>query len=301
MKMSHYTRATAAAPFPAVLLSIETDTELEDFPEDQELQTSEVQGQSAPHFRNIFKDGMAQHAQDAWLSSLNGKEQWNRLISRVAREEKTNYLHLNICLKGIDGGIDAIKKMNEYHDLVILQSGISKLILDAFSKLLISSFYFVLAHCPVQEQRGLFFCCDTIHCEPSIQLILPLIQELQELEPMYFVTDHKALSRFLGNDDICILCGRYFKHIKFNMKCLDEPVSIYLKFKRHQQLRISGFVDSMNGFIKNQGLNFSFGSAHHDQPGTKHCNLCNSIPSVPSCRKQTAENELRRALKKPKH
>ncbi|KAI1907859.1 hypothetical protein LOZ65_006732 [Ophidiomyces ophidiicola] len=292
---------------PALLLSVGSGTEADLPQQESKALSSSAQILAAPHFRNIFKDGMGRRARDAWLSSLDGDEQWSTLTNQLSEEEKTHYLRLNVVLEGVLGGIDDVEKMDSCQAHVILDTRLPRLINDAFSRLMAAAFYFELTSLPKKE-AGKYLCLGTIRCEPSIQLVLPPLQQLQGIEPMAFATDDMTLGQFHGNSDICNICGRFSKTVSFTVNRLDEPIAIYLKFKRYNRVKISGFRNPISFFISCQHLDAVFGTAYHDRPGTRPCGSCDFreaqlkrqfvYPKGKDERKRKAEEELRGEIKR---
>jgi hypothetical protein len=258
---------------PALLISIGTGTELS-APIGQDTAISEG-GPVAPHFRNVFKDGMARRARDAWLSSLDGQRQWERMINQVDDKLKPDYIRLNVPLRGLDSGIDGVKCMTDYRNLVITHRCTSRLVSEAVSALLASSFYFVLTSSP-ERTGSSFMCRGTIRCRPPIRSILSPLEKLQDVVPVHFITDDGTLCQFLGEKDICSACGRYCKPISFRVQHLNDEISIYLAFGRGLHRKISGFPDTMSSFINAQDFSLAFGTPYHDAPGTQPCTSCDS-------------------------
>ncbi|OJD23816.1 hypothetical protein ACJ73_04829 [Blastomyces percursus] len=236
---------------PALVISIGTGTE-EDYRSDHEENETSGQeedetsgqeeggksGQVAPHFRNVFKDGFARRAFDAWLSSLDGEAKWRDLLNHLSDDEKADHIRFNVPLMGVASTIDSVSDINGYRDLVILHPGSAKKAADVASALLVSAFYLVLAATPDGEE-GQFSCLGTIRCRPQIRSILPPLKALHESHQMCFVTETGFLAPFLGEADICPSCGRYCKPVLFHVRHLDEEITIFLKLGRGWRRKIS--------------------------------------------------------------
>ena len=260
---------------PAVLISIGTGTERN--PPLGQSVTRPDSSQVAPHFRNVFKDGMTRRAVHAWLSSLDGEEQWRRMMNRVDKEVKPDFIRLNVPLQGAGDEIDNVDKIEDYRNLVTLQPLTFSMVLEATSALLVSSFYLVLSCFPKRNPEGSFQCHGKIRCSPHIRSILPPLQRLQDVIPLYLTTNSETLGQFLGEEDICSGCGRYCKPVSFSVEHLSEKISIYLQIDRRRRRKISGFPATIQSFINAQNLTHVFGTPHHDCPGTQPCYTCDNI------------------------
>lgn len=247
-------------------------------------------GQDAPHFRNVFRDGFARRALDAWLYSLDGEVKWKDLMNLLSDDEKSDHIRYNVSLKDLAGKIDSVSDIDSYRNLVILNPGSAKMAAEVATALLISSFYFELAEVPNSED-GHFPCRDIIRCRPRIRSILPPLEELHGSQQMSFTTDSELLGPFLGEGDVCPSCDRYHKPVSFYVRHLEERISIYLKFGRRKHRKISGFPCTINDIIKDQGLASAFGNSHHDRPGTRPCLRCDRAADEQQCRRKRTLSE----------
>lgn len=251
------------------------------------------QSQVAPYFRNVFKDGFARRALNAWLSSLDGEKKWKDLVSQLDDDAKQDHIRLNVPLKGMAAAIDNINDIDLYRDLVILQPGVARMAAEAASALLISTFYFVLDTIP-ESNDGNLHCRGTIRCRPPVKSILPPLNLLHGSQQMCFATESEFLGYFLGEKDICSCCKRYAKKISFEVRHLDEEIIIYMELDRKQRRKISGFPDTVNSFIKEQGFLSPFGNPHHDSPGTQRCTACDNSKRKSSQSQSSRPQKMRR-------
>ncbi|KKZ67221.1 hypothetical protein EMCG_07087 [[Emmonsia] crescens] len=269
---------------PALLVSIGTGAEV-----------NCARGQVAPYFRNVFKDGFARRALNAWLSSLDGERKWRDLVNQLDDDAKRDHIRLNVPLKGMAAAIDNVNDINGYRDLVLLQPGAVRMVAEAASALLISTFYLELDTLP-ESDNGPLHCRGTIRCRPPIRSILPPLSLLHGSQKMCFVTDSEFLGHFLGEKDICSCCDRYAKKISFEVRHLDEEIMIYMELDRQERRKISGFPDTVNSFIKEQGLLSPFGNSHHDSPGTQRCTACDNHKRKPCQLEGSRPRKMRRLI-----
>ncbi|EER41739.1 phospholipase [Histoplasma capsulatum H143] len=234
-----------------------------------------AQGQVAPYFRNIFKDGFPRRALNAWLSSLDGERKWKDLVNQLDDDAKRDYIRLNVPLKGMAAAIDNVNDIDMYRDLVILQPAAARMAAEAASALLISTFYLELDAVP-EHNNGPLHCRGTIRCRPPVRSVLPPLTLLHGSQQMCFVTGTKFLGHFLGEKDICSCCERYAKKISFEVRHLDEEIMIFMELDRRRRRKISGFPNTVNAFMKAQGFLSPFGNSHHDSPGTQRCTACDN-------------------------
>ncbi|OAX80974.1 hypothetical protein ACJ72_04687 [Emergomyces africanus] len=137
---------------PALVVSIGTG-----------IKDDKTSDQEAPHFRNIFRNGFARRALDAWLYLLDGEVKWKKLLNLLNNDEKPDHIRYNVSLKDLAGKIDNVGDIDSYCNLVILNPGSAKMAAEVTTVLLISSFYFELAEVSKSEE-GWFSCRGTIRC-----------------------------------------------------------------------------------------------------------------------------------------
>lgn len=221
----------------------------------------------APHFRHVFNDGFIPRLCRSFMSSLDGERAWRDLINRLDDNIKADYFRFNISISAEETSIDDANQMeNLRRSVSLLPNGLEDRI-NAASALLTASFYFELQSIPCFE-NGNYACHGTIRCRNNFDEVLKFFETKSE-----FSVNANFLG-FLSSSDICTLCHMYSKAITFNVRQLEDTVTIKLKLNAHEKRKISGFPHNMLWFIKQQQLDAVFGTSYHDSPRINRCQMC---------------------------
>ncbi|CAD6446983.1 b9c83bf3-81e0-4ea9-9d44-27052d8730c6-CDS [Sclerotinia trifoliorum] len=160
--------------------------------------------------------------------SLNGQLSWEDHWHGLDEEEKKRHFRLNLPLVGQELRIDDVGKMQYLRDQIYHHLGDMEGITRAFKA---ASFFF--------ELNG------------------PLV-----FEGAHFLHQGSSLG-FLAPNDLCELCGRFQKLIKFRTSHPSDRVNLQFSFSRLFRRSISGFPQPMEWFVKRQKLNAKFGLPGH--------------------------------------
>lgn len=165
---------------------------------------------------------------------------------------------------------DANQMENLRRCVSLLPNGLEDRI-NAASALLTASFYFELQSIPYFE-NGNYECHGTIRCRNNFDEVLRFFETNYDKQ-LEFSVNANFLG-FLSSSDICTICHMYSKTITFNVKQLEDTVTIKLKLNAHEKRKISGFPHNMLWFIKQQQLDAVFGTSYHDSPRISRCQMC---------------------------
>ncbi|KAJ5639160.1 Patatin-like serine hydrolase [Penicillium longicatenatum] len=247
--------------------------------------SSEVPSQPTPHFRHVFRDGFLRRGFNAWMSTMESERDSRRLERRLKSSQAAEYHRLNVPLKNVPESIDAIKSIEDYRDLVILQPGSARMAREAAMMLLISRFYFVLGDLPKNTAIP-FWCRGFIHCKGSAKDVIAALQRLHP-DGLVFVSDCGRGDTIADLGNICSSCGCCRQPITFLVRNIDQVISISLQSVSKQRWRISGFPGSIHSFAIRQSLESPFGRIDHGYPSKAYCNECdNQGPSNKRRRRQ---------------
>ncbi|GKZ75089.1 hypothetical protein AnigIFM50267_002575 [Aspergillus niger] len=243
-----------------------------------------------PQFRHVFRDGFLRRGFDAWMSSMDTEPKWQAMVSHVDADQKEVYTRFNVQLQDIPDSIDSIESMDEYRNLVILQTGSARVAKDIAIGWLVARFYFVLDLAP-ETSTTPFWCHGTIRCKGNATHIVAALERLWS-QRVDFTTDSDALGRFNGVEDICSSCRRYRKPVSILVHHLEESVSIHLQAGRQRRWRINGFPECMQSIITKQEMCAAFGRTTHDRPTAATCSKCDSYEISLRGKRRKRDSEL---------
>ena len=191
----------------------------------------ETDSLSAPHFRDIFRDGFVARVHRSVIAMINGKYTWRDFKNRTIKQDKELQYHLfrqDIHLDQYTSIDDAscIRKMRQK---VNLQPNGPNDRIAITVALLTSSFFFELDGFP-QFELGWFRCEGTVYCRNhSYGVVSALTKSCGS--SLSFFNDHNFLGDFGGLTALCNQCRRYRKRVTFFVKNVTDQINIYLKPK----------------------------------------------------------------------
>ncbi|KAH8799403.1 hypothetical protein F5884DRAFT_869331 [Xylogone sp. PMI_703] len=214
----------------------------------------------ASNVRNLLQDGaMARFYRAAMQSlSLNGQISWEDHWSGLEEEAKAQQFRLNLPLVGKEPDIDDVDKMQYLYDQIRYHLGDIDGIARAFKAV---TFFFELDG-PLILDGGRYCCRGSILSRSPDSR--DLIQVLLNTFPYAQFLHHDVSLGFLSSNDICKLCGRFWKAVVFHVRHPSDRVTIQLAFNRLFHRSISLFPNSMELFAERQRLNAKFGRPDHN-------------------------------------
>ena len=244
---------------PDVVLSLGTGTEAE---------AKSPRSPRAPNFRHLFNDGFIPRLCRSFLSSLDGERAWRHSVNHLDNSARADYFRLNVSYSGEEPRLDDVNCMSSLRKSVHLQPQGSKDRASIAYALLAASFYFELDVLPKFE-AGRYVCQGTIRCRNQFERVWKSLTRLKHA-PLDFATETEHLG-LLTPDDICVHCHLYGKKVQFNVRRLEELVSISLRVNELERRKISGCPHDVHWFIRQQRLDAPFGRADHDMPARWIC------------------------------
>lgn len=135
--------------------------------------------------------------------------------------------------------------------------------------LLISNFYFVLDQ-PPQYEAGFYRCRGSIRCRTNCRAVTKALANLNISQLQYITsTGVQIASKMEG--DICSSCHRYRSEIGFNVRHLNEMITLSVRTESGQNYTMNEFPQTMKWFVQQQELNTPFGTSDHGTPGRLAC------------------------------
>ncbi|QSS64910.1 hypothetical protein I7I51_01985 [Histoplasma capsulatum] len=242
------------------------------------LGTGTQRGPGSPKmstFRNILTDGWLLRGCRSYWALFDGELTWLELVNRLDREEREKYVRLNVCFPGPRPALNNADCMGVLSRLVQEQV-VPQKSRQAVVLLLTSCFFFELDAVP-QFHCGLFRCVGSIRCRGPARTVVRTLLSLQSApeERLDFYKDEINLGFSLSEDNICTDCRRYCLPVRFFVRHLQELFTLKIRFDGCQYT-LSGFPNTSEFFTEEQGLDSSFGTAHHDRPLYIRCGRCDS-------------------------
>lgn len=234
-------------------------------------------------------------------SAFDGERTWISYKNRLTSSKSQDF-RLNIDLEEAPA-IDDLDCLERLKKNVHTQPGGAIQRLEVAVALLSASFFFELEAVPkIDSTSGRFRCDGTIYCRNTGAAVVESLQRLCG-ESLSFSSDDGSLAGF-GIDAICDQCFRFSKRVSFLIDDLSQPSSLYLTSPLYPQQRISGFPQSMNWFIAQQGLHLEFGDPSIFRPSKGNCRCrsrivkreSNAVNSLPSKRQKRGESKRRHKI-----
>jgi hypothetical protein len=241
-----------------------------------------------PHFRHIFRDSFIRRGFDAWLSTMESDSDWKKWRGRLSESVKSDSHRLDVSLGNVPRSIDAVEAMEDYRNLVILQTGSARMAKDAATTLLISRLFFVVGTLP-EDTTIPFWCRGSVRCKGPARAVILALENLYP-DGLSYVSDCGSIDTFGGLDNLCSSCGCYNRSISFLTRHLDCTVNVYIQTSSKRRWRLSGFPESVASFVSGQGLRSSFGHDNHGHPCREPCQSCDVIQSSVRGRRRKRES-----------
>lgn len=244
---------------PDVVVSLGTGTE------------NHLRSPKAPHFRDIFSDGFIPRLCRSFMSSLDGERAWRDVSNRLKDHEKDDYFRLNVPFEGMEPHLDDVECMETLRRSVHLQPQGARDRANIASALLVASFYFELDSAPHYE-LGQYHCTGMIRCRNDFEAVLKTLARVHP-DQLEFMTETENLG-FLSPNDSCRTCHLYHKRVQFQVRRLEDVVTISVKMSSLERRKISGFPHSMLWFVREQQIEAPFGRADHGASSAPRSDPC---------------------------
>ena len=243
---------------------------------------------STSPLRSRFRDGFVPRLVRSLVYSLNTENPWRELMNHLDDATKTSYVRLNIPFQlGEKIRLDDTSKIEYLMSSVREQKGSVQQQQSIILSLLASCFYFELKKRP-HFQGGCFEVSGFLRCRADARKILTTLHKFSS--SVQVVT---ALASFGQLDEtfICSTCHRLTKSLAFQVNSITDTIKIELATQDGDRRQISGSPNSMQWYVKQQQLDFSFGGQSRC-PEDRNCSSCN-IPQTPNPFMQSIRSEIR--------
>ena len=245
-------------------------------------------------FRHILFDGFIPRLWRGYMSSFDGESNYRDVVNNLKEDNRDAYKRLNTLLPTKEPGIDNTSRMGELRESVHSDSILQENCEETVYALLVTSFYFELDSLPKAHPGGRLLCSGMIRCRLPGEVIIKLLEQLHPF-PLSFTTHSRTLGYHHGNHDLCLSCTQYRKHVKFTVRDLDQPITLYARSAKRLPRKISAFPQAMRWFISQQGLDTPFGTLDHriiQHPNCDSCSLtANEHPRFSEKRKALDQSE----------
>jgi hypothetical protein len=180
-------------------------------------------------------------------------------MNRIKTADKHKYFRINIALDK-EPLLDDVSKIPEMEHLA--RSFLKTYDLSSINQALFAaSFFFELNKKSFTSSQSCR-CYGFILCRsPNTGALIRRI--LAEYPAAYFMTEDGTSLGSINDCALCVTCGLYCQDVVFDVCHLNHSMSIFLKFNRLSQHRISGFPEAMSQFSRRQLLDAEFGRPDH--------------------------------------
>jgi hypothetical protein len=197
----------------------------------------------------------------SFMRSLDGEDAWERFLNNVPMKSRHRYHRLNIQFTGPEPCLDDADRLPE------LKENVSSTIhhdqptmLSVIDSVLASMFYFELDRLPTRDDSG-FSCSGTIFC----RLNLP-VDGLRQLH--FRLVETSSWFIIQGCPVVCsqgIPKGLppFRKRITFRVESRDELITLSVRGITSKTRQLSGFPTTLGFLIKDQQLDYPFGTIDH--------------------------------------
>ena len=213
---------------PDVVVSMRTGTTLNKSP-----------SPSVPKSSHIILDGFVPRLWRSWLSSLDGEAIWRSLWNNLDEVARAYYFRTNVYLPHDALAIDDVGCMDQLRDCVHTQPHNNHFRQIAAFALLVACFYFELTSLPLFQNRKVY-CKGAIRCRLKGPVTYQALDRVHRSE-LVFLAENEVIGYYKGDNDLCSVCHRYQKKVKFTIRHVNEPMTISFKSNLQGKRKMSGF------------------------------------------------------------
>jgi len=244
---------------------------------------------SAPNFRHVFLDGFIPRLYRSFISSLDGQSAWQDLQNRLDNESRKDYFRLNVILTEKQFTIDDVNCMAELRDCVHTKSDFKHNCTEIVHAILLSSLFFELSHMPLFVD-GVYHCYGMIRCRLDGICMLEALGRLQQSH-WAVVTETEILGYLEPERHVCKLCRCYQMPVRVTTRHPADTTTIYVQSITKARRKISGFPQTMEWFVLQQGLEADFGTPHHSRIGHPKCRACGPTSKRRGRKRKSSETD----------
>jgi hypothetical protein len=239
-----------------------------------------------------FRDRFFPRLARLFNAVLCAQGSWNDHMNRIKPSDKYKYFRINMALDK-EPSLDDVSKIPEIENLA--RTFLKTYDLSSVTKVLFATSFFFELHRKRYTSRTSCMCYGSIRCRsPDPRALIERV--LEEYPTASFRVEDSTNLGYIRKSSLCTVCGLYYQPVAFKVCHLDQSISIFLKYNRISQHRISGFPEAMSQFSRRQLLDAEFGRLDHRV--TSYSDLGSCICTVPTKRKRgattTSKNTKRR-------
>lgn len=191
-------------------------------------------------------------------------------MNRIKTSERYKYFRINIALEK-EPPLDDVSEIPEMEN--VARTFLKAYDLSSITQALFAASFFFELHPTTGRQSCR--CHGTIRCRsPDTRALVKRIFE--EYPAASFTTEDGTTLGLINNRALCATCGLYCQAVTFKVCHFNQSVSIFLKFNRLSQHRISGFPNAMSQFSQRQLLDAEFGRPDHHVKDYAGCSCTTS-------------------------
>lgn len=233
-------------------------------------------------------------ARSFW-TSMDGSSIWRDLINRLDEESRKDFFRLSLEYPGAEPAMDDFNAIEGLAHAVRQQPQGPTNREDVLMALLIASLFFELTSLPILH-HGRLLCEGWIRCRDaaSFRALLRLYPHGLEL-----FNGDSSMACWMDSSDICALCHRYGKFVRFFATSVEDQVRLSIKWEGLTRMRyLGGMPQRLDWFIKVQGLDDVFGYTSRLQ--RVPCVRCESVTPLP-LQKRHLQEESPRSTKRRRY
>jgi hypothetical protein len=181
------------------------------------------------------------------MSSLDSEGIWRDFENNLNKKSKPRYFRFNAQFSGSEPAIDDIDKMEKFRQSIHSQPDLSKTIAETVLTLFASSFFFELDTLPSSIFK-FYNCSESIRCKNESVAIIPLLRRLHPTK-INFMIGQVTLGA-LSDKNIYKKYYIYRKNVIFHVRHLTEQITVCFKIALNRYLKLGGFSQTIQWFVK---------------------------------------------------
>ena len=237
-------------------------------------------------FQYVLFDHCISRLWRVYMFFFNEESNFKNVMNHLEEFSQDDYMRLNILLFADEFSIENISRMIELRELINDKSELMNCCHKTIYALLTTTFYFKLRNLSKKISKDQRQCLKTIRCWLFDEIIIELLRKIYS-SSLIFITAIQILKHFENKRNLCFLCRRFRKHVKFTVRDFEQIQTIQIQSSEKFRKKISAFSQSMQWFVQQQDLNVLFETIYHKALIRSFCSWCE-------------EEEIRCSLKRRK-
>lgn len=163
------------------------------------------------------------------------------VINNLEEFSRNNYIRLNVLLSINELDINNISRMTKLRKSVNENFKLSERCHKTIYALLVTTFYFELRSILKKIFKNRLQCLKTIRYRLFENIIIEFLHKIH-FSSLIFITNVKTLDHLKDKRNLCLLCRRFRKHVKFIVRNLDQIQAILVQSLKKSRRKISAFL-----------------------------------------------------------